>query len=71
MLSKTFKSFRNVKVFYINNTSKVYYTRHWQHLNRLGKEYIYIIQEISKTVGNYETISSTDIVLGFETNKRD
>jgi hypothetical protein len=45
---------------------KFIHTRHWQHLNRLGKEYI--IQEMSKTVDNYKTVSSTEVVLGFETN---
>jgi hypothetical protein len=46
----------------ISNISRAYHTRHGQHLNRAGKEYV--SQEISKIIGNNRKNWSNAIVLG-------
>jgi hypothetical protein len=58
-INKICKRFRNVMVLDLSNVSKAYHTRHGQHLNRIGKEYI--SQEISKIIGNNKKID-TDVI---------
>jgi hypothetical protein len=58
-INKVCKRCRNVKVLVISNA---YHTRHGQHLNRLGEEYI--TQEISKIIGNNKKNQLNAIILG-------
>jgi hypothetical protein len=48
-INKVCKRFSNVEVLEINNISRACYTRHGQHLNKIGEAYI--SQEINKIIG--------------------
>jgi hypothetical protein len=65
-INKVCKRFRDVKVLDISNISRACHTRHGQHLNRIGKEYI--AQEINKIIGNNRRNHSNVIALG-DTNQ--
>jgi hypothetical protein len=56
------KRFRNVKILGMSNISRASHTRHGLHLNRLGEEYI--VQEISKIIGNRKKNLPNVIALG-------
>jgi hypothetical protein len=62
-INKVCKRFRNVKVLDLSNVSRAHHTRHGQHLNRVGKEYV--TQEISKIIGDNREINSDVVALGF------